>query len=108
MREGQEVGEGRGCIADGDEGATSIRDNAVELGAGIGIADVGLGDPSVELVPGVLDDGKTSMVLVMLDLGSLGVVLEIEDGLARGVGELGFGRGVVWRGRGGGVGTLTM
>ena len=42
------------------------------------------------------------MVLVALDLGSLCAVLEIEDGLARGIGELGFGRGVVWRGRGGG------
>ena len=102
MWEGWEVGGGRGWVADRDEGAAGVRDNAVELGAGISIANISLGDPSVELIPGVLNDGKMSMVPILLNLSSLCAVLEIEDGLVPSVGELGFDRGVVWQGAAGG------
>ena len=47
LGKGREVGGGRGCTADGDEGAAGVGDDAVELGAGVGVADVGLGEPSV-------------------------------------------------------------
>ena len=42
---------------DGDEGTAGVGDDAIKLGARVSVADVGLGEPSVELVPRVLDDG---------------------------------------------------
>ena len=57
LGERREMGGGGGCAVDGDEGTAGVGDDAIKLGARVGVADVGLREPSVELVPRVLDDG---------------------------------------------------
>ena len=49
LGERREVSGRGGSAMDGDEGTADIGDDVVELGVRVGVADVGLRKPSVEL-----------------------------------------------------------
>ena len=73
---------------DGDERAACVGDDARELGASVGVAEFHLSEEAVELEPGLLEEAETGFSFIASLFCALRAVLELEDGLARGLWEL--------------------